>query len=121
MTVTGEKSVQGRVDAGRELIDIKAVAQRLGVSERHMRRLVSERRIPFIKWGHLLRFDPVEIEAWIDAVRRPADTAEHRFPSWAPVRARQTQLKSASTAVGFDGHHPAADRHTLVVGLRDRP
>ncbi len=35
------------------------------------RRLVHERRIPFVKWGHLLRFDPTEIEAWIDQIRRP--------------------------------------------------
>lgn len=45
------------------------VAERLGVSERHIRRLVAERRIPFVKWGHLLRFDPVELEDWIEAAR----------------------------------------------------
>jgi len=32
---------------------------------------VGERRIPFVKWGHLLRFDPIEIEAWINGLRRP--------------------------------------------------
>ncbi len=47
------------------------MADRLGVQVRHVRRLVNERRIPFIKWGHLLRFDPVEIEEWLDGVRRP--------------------------------------------------
>jgi len=52
------------------LWDITTVARRLGVEVRHVRRLVLERRIPFIKWGHLLRFDPDEIEAWIDAARR---------------------------------------------------
>ena len=51
------------------LMDIKQVAERLGVEVRHVRRLVHERRIPFIKWGHLLRFDPVEIEVWIEANR----------------------------------------------------
>ena len=54
------------------LWDIEAVARRLGVEVRHIRRLVNERRIPFIKWGHLLRFDPAEIEAWLDDARRPA-------------------------------------------------
>ena len=39
-------------------------------SGKDIRRLVYERRIPFIKWGHLLRFDPDEIEAWIDNARR---------------------------------------------------
>ena len=84
LTATEGNYVQGRVKSGRELVGIAAVARRLGVSERHMRRLVSERRIPFIKWGHLLRFDPDEIEAWIDAVRRPQDTVELRYPSWVP-------------------------------------
>lgn len=53
----------------KQLIDIHGVAEQLGVSERHIRRLVFERRIPFIKWGHLLRFDPDEIDRWIDASR----------------------------------------------------
>ncbi len=55
-----------------ELVDIDWVAKRLGVSVRHVRRLVHEKRIPLVKWGHLLRFDPVEIEAWINDSRRPA-------------------------------------------------
>jgi excisionase family DNA binding protein len=53
------------------LVDIEWVAKRLGVKVRHVRRLVADRRIPFVKWGHLLRFDPAEIEAWIDGSRRP--------------------------------------------------
>jgi len=53
------------------LIDLPAVAERLGVNERHVRRLVAERRIPFLKWGHLLRFDPDEINAWLEAARVP--------------------------------------------------
>ena len=59
-------------DRGRRsgLVDIEVVADRLGVQVRHVRRLVHERRIPFIKWGHLLRFDPAEIEAWLDEARR---------------------------------------------------
>ncbi len=52
------------------LLDLPAVAARLGVNQRHVRRLVAERRIPYLKWGHLLRFDPVELEAWLDRARR---------------------------------------------------
>lgn len=52
------------------LLDLPAVAERLGVNQRHVRRLVAERRIPYLKWGHLLRFDPVELEAWLDRARR---------------------------------------------------
>ena len=55
------------------LIDIVTLADHLGVDVRHVRRLVSERRIPFIKWGHLLRFDPDEIAEWLAAKRRQPD------------------------------------------------
>lgn len=51
------------------LLDITHVALLLGVEVRHVRRLVAERRIPFIKWGHLLRFDQVELRTWVDAHR----------------------------------------------------
>lgn len=59
----------GHLPADR-LLDITAVAARLGVSVRHVRRLVHERRIPYIKWGHLIRFDPTDIEQWLDDSRR---------------------------------------------------
>ena len=62
------------IDPGSELpprlLDITTLAEHLGVNPRHVRRLVAERRIPFIKWGHLIRFDPAEIRAWIDEYRR---------------------------------------------------
>jgi excisionase family DNA binding protein len=51
------------------LLDITAVAEHLGVTPRHIRRLVSERRIPFVKWGHLIRFDPDEVAAWLQSAR----------------------------------------------------
>src|SRR3954454_20507348 len=57
---------RGRTNQSEALVDIEAVTQRLGVQVRHVRRLVIERRIPFLKWGHLLRFDPADIEAWLD-------------------------------------------------------
>jgi predicted DNA-binding transcriptional regulator AlpA len=34
-----------------------------------VRRLVEERRIPYRKIGRLLRFDPDEVEAWLDRCR----------------------------------------------------
>jgi excisionase family DNA binding protein len=51
------------------LVDIDTLAAHLGVSVRHVRRLVAERRVPFLKWGHLLRFDPAEIAAWLEESR----------------------------------------------------
>lgn len=52
------------------LLSITEVADVLGVDIRHVRRLVHERRIPYIKWGHLLRFDPADIAGWVDTYRR---------------------------------------------------
>lgn len=52
------------------LLDLPAVAERLGVNERHVRRLVAERRIPYLKWGRLLRFDPDDLDGWLDQARR---------------------------------------------------
>lgn len=54
----------------RSLIDISQVAEELGVSVRHVRRLVSERRIPYLKWGHLLRFDRQDLDEWLRNARR---------------------------------------------------
>ncbi len=59
--------------SGRPLMDLPTVAERLGVNHRHIRRLVHKRRIPFIKWGHLLRFDPDEIDVWLEQARVPAE------------------------------------------------
>ena len=52
------------------LIDIEKTAEHLGVSVRHVRRLVAERRIPYVKVGFLVRFDPTELGEWIDEHRR---------------------------------------------------
>jgi excisionase family DNA binding protein len=48
------------------LLTIDQVAVRLGVSVRHVRRLVAERRIPYTKWGKLLRFESAAIEQWLE-------------------------------------------------------
>jgi excisionase family DNA binding protein len=66
------------------LVDIEQVAERLGVSVRHVRRLVAEKRIPYVKWGHLLRFDLEAIDGWIDGYVVPSSSAEQaamRHPS----------------------------------------
>ena len=45
------------------------------MNQRHVRRLVAERRIPYLKWGHLLRFDPVAIDEWLQQARHDPETA----------------------------------------------
>ena len=61
-----------------ELLTIDQLAERLGVSIRHIRRLIAERRVPYIKVGWLVRFDPAEIAAWLDGARHPQKTSHGR-------------------------------------------
>ena len=49
-----------------QLLDVASLATRLGVTERFIRRLIAERRVPFCKIGKFVRFDPLEIEAWLN-------------------------------------------------------
>lgn len=51
------------------LLDIGAVAEALSVTPRHVQRLVSERRIPYLKVGRFVRFDPAELNVWLDKLR----------------------------------------------------
>ena len=56
------------------LLDMNGVATWLGTSHRHVRRMVAERRIPYVKVGHYIRFDQLEVARWIDEKRvSPAD------------------------------------------------
>lgn len=48
-----------------QLLDSVALADRLGITPRHVRRLVAERRIPFVKVGRFVRFDPEEVVSWL--------------------------------------------------------
>jgi excisionase family DNA binding protein len=48
---------------------VDGLATRLGVTVRFVRRLVEERRVPYVKVGRLVRFDPAEVEGWLLANR----------------------------------------------------
>jgi excisionase family DNA binding protein len=54
------------------LIDINELACRLGTTPRHVRRLVSDRRVPSLRVGGFVRFDPSEIRRWLDNARVPS-------------------------------------------------
>lgn len=51
------------------LLTVEGLAEHLGVSTRTVRRLVAERRIPYLKCGHLVRFDPDEVKEWLETQR----------------------------------------------------
>src|SRR5579864_6646085 len=52
-----------------QLLTIDQLAERLGVTTRHVRRLVAEKRVPYLKVGKFVRFDPSEIAEWLDRAR----------------------------------------------------
>jgi len=56
-----------------QLLTIDQLAERLGVTERYVRRLVAEKRVPYRKLGKLVRFAEHEIAAWLDTTRRLQD------------------------------------------------
>jgi excisionase family DNA binding protein len=65
------------------LLDIDAVAEALGVTSRHVQRLVSERRIPYLKIGRFVRFDPAELDVWLDKLRvAPERYAPRDYAPW---------------------------------------
>jgi excisionase family DNA binding protein len=58
------------------LLTIDQLAEQLGITTRHVLRLVAARRVPYVKVGWLVRFDRDEIAAWLD---------QHRVPGRPPV------------------------------------
>ncbi len=54
------------------LLDIPAAAERLGVSERWVRRAVADRTIPFVKVGRFVRFRPADLDRYVDSRLVPA-------------------------------------------------
>ncbi len=51
-------------------VDVRGAAAYIGCPERYVRRLVFERRIPFMKVGGTrVRFMPADLDAWLAAQR----------------------------------------------------
>lgn len=63
------KQSRGSEGARAALLDIPGVARALAVTPRHVQRLVAERRIPFFKVGRFVRFDPGELDLWLEQQR----------------------------------------------------
>jgi excisionase family DNA binding protein len=75
MTAVKDRSASTSIGAS-ALLDVNLLARRLGVTERFIRRLVDERRVPFFKIGKFVRFDPAEIDEWIENQRVRVPWAE---------------------------------------------
>lgn len=65
------------------LLDTDGVAHVLSVTPRHVRRLVAERRIPFLKVGRFVRFDPASLNLWLDGQRvEPERGTSRQYGPW---------------------------------------
>ena len=74
-TVDDINDDEGPPTLSSRLATIAGAVDVLGVEVRHVRRPTQERKIPFIKWGRLLRFDQTAVNHWIDKHRHePAHT-----------------------------------------------
>ena len=51
------------------LLSIEEIAKRLGIAKNTLYDWCATRKIPYIKLGKFLRFDAVEIEAWLKTKR----------------------------------------------------
>jgi excisionase family DNA binding protein len=56
----------------KQYLDIAALAERLGIKRSTLYAWAEQGRIPHLKLGRLLRFDPDEIEVWLQANRHGA-------------------------------------------------
>ena len=78
------------------LLTMEEVAERLNTTPRHVRRLVSTRRIAYRKFGRYVRFHPADVDEYIaanrvevGAIRRPGGSVAP-VPPTSAARARRT-------------------------------
>ncbi len=74
MTLSPDRNSEGST---RPLLGVEQLAERLGTTERFVRRLVCERRIAFHKVGKYVRFDQDDVDLWLAETRIEAH-AERR-------------------------------------------
>lgn len=65
------------------LLTLDQLAERLGTTVRYVR-LVAERRVPFVKVGGLVRFDPADIDTWLQDHRSTPVEPSQRAGSVPP-------------------------------------
>ncbi len=88
--------------ATRPLFGVEQLAEYLGTSVRHIRRLVAERRVPFFKLGHLVRFRPDEIDAWLERDCRGGCVSPHLYSHVSARRSAQTVPQQVPGQLSLD-------------------
>ncbi len=51
------------------LLNVDQAATKLGTTSRHVRRLVAERQIAFVRVGRYIRLDDSDVDAYLSAAR----------------------------------------------------
>jgi excisionase family DNA binding protein len=90
----------------RPSLDAAAVAEMIGTSRDHVRKLARSRRIPFFKIGGVLRFDPDDLEGWLASLHVPCTRESQGLPRKIEdpgAIARVAELISNGDASGGDG------------------
>jgi excisionase family DNA binding protein len=64
------------------LLTVDQAAERLATKPRFIRRLIAERRIPYIKLGHHVRIDTTDIDAFIERGRIASTAGTGHRLSW---------------------------------------
>ena len=80
----------------KQYLDIAALAERLRIKRSTLYSWAEQGTIPYLKLGRLLRFDPDEIEVWLQAHRReptPEPTSPQRRHGTDRVDALIAQAK----------------------------
>lgn len=98
--------------ASRPLLTLPAVAERLGVNERHVRRLVAERRIPFVEVGA-----PAAVRPWrargVDRARPQAASLMSQARAYPRFPRQHAPIASPGLLLSCDGEvslQPGATR-----------
>ena len=75
------------------LLTMEEVAERLGTTPRHVRRLVFERRITYRKVGRYVRFHPDDVAEYVGATRVAAGMVPGAGGTVARIRPRSTAAR----------------------------
>lgn len=91
-----------------KLLDIDELAEHLGTTAGHVRRLIAARRLPYLKVGGYVRFDPNEIAAWLEQSRSATMPAPRQ-------QVRPTMMREPTS---WAGHRVDRERRTVTEQRR---
>jgi len=95
------------------LMDVDGLAQWLATTTRHVRRLVAEKRVPYVKVGHFVRFDRDDIAVWIEEQKVGAEsTPIDGQPPWVRHRSDTIPGKQLIAPKASSRQAPSSPRST---------